>query len=143
LINELNALQGQSTSNTTSIAQKAALAALEGPQDCVGEMLEKFKMRREYIVEAVNSIDGITCLKPDGAFYILPNIKALLSRKYKGETVGNDIRWSSLLLEDFKVALVPGTAFGAEGYVRISFAASQETIEKGVARIREFVGRLE
>jgi len=136
LIKAMAKVQGQSTSNPNSIAQKAALAALTGPTDALEEMVRTYETRRSWLVEALNAIPGVSCIKPDGAFYVFPSIEGWLGKQAPdGRTIGNDLDACAWLLEDAGVALVPGTEFGAPGFMRISYAVSQETLEDAVARI--------
>ncbi|MFH1768237.1 MAG: pyridoxal phosphate-dependent aminotransferase [Candidatus Omnitrophota bacterium] len=134
--------QSHSTSNPTSISQKAALAALEGDQECVNDMVKEFAKRRDYIVENLNAIGGISCFNPPGAFYVFPNIESFLGRKYKGVPIDGSLKLSEMLLEEAKVAVVPGVAFGQEGFIRLSYATSMKNIVEGVKRIKEFVNKL-
>jgi len=135
-------IQSQSTSNPTSISMKASTEALKGPQDAVTLMVREFDKRRVYMVERLNKVKGITCLRPNGAFYAFPNITGLLGKNFNGKILGNSSDVATFLLEEVKVALVPGSAFGAEGYLRLSYATSQENIKEGVDRIEKAVGTL-
>lgn len=135
-------IQSQSTSNPTSIAMKASAEALIGPQDAVSAMVKEFDKRRVCMVERLNSIKGITCLRPNGAFYAFPNITSLLGRNFNGKILENSSDVASFLLDEVKVALVPGSAFGAEGYMRLSYAASMDKIKEGLDRIEKAVGLL-
>ncbi|OSS42597.1 Aspartate aminotransferase [Desulfurella amilsii] len=135
-------LQSQSTSNPTSIAQMAALEALIGPQDSVGVMRKEFEKRRNYIINALNSIIGITCFKPKGAFYVFPNISSLYGRSINGKTINNSMDFANVLLDEAKVAVVPGIGFGDDNYVRLSFATSMQVIQEGIEAIKEFVSKL-
>lgn len=132
-------LQSQETSNPCSISQYAAIAALQGPQDCVDEMLAEFTRRRDFVTNRVKSIHGLSCPDMGGAFYAFINIKEHLGRKYGGVQVDNSTDWSLTLLEQEKVATVMGSAFGAEGYARLSFATSMENLEAAFDRIEKFV----
>lgn len=143
IIKIMTNIQSQSTSNPTSIAQKAAVAALKGPQDCVEEMRKEFERRRTYLVETLNQIQGISCRLPNGAFYAFPNISKVLGKKWGDKVISNSIELSIYLLEHAHVAVVPGLAFGAEGYLRLSYATSLENIEKGVKRIKDAVEKLQ
>src|SRR5208283_2694945 len=136
-------IQSQSTSNPTSISQKAALAALTGPQAFVGMMVGEFTKRRDFFVNGLNSIDGVSCFNPKGAFYVFPCFKGLLDRMYKGRKLTSIAKWAEILLEDFHVAAVPGEEFGKAGYLRLSFATSMEVIEKGLDRIKKAVRALD
>ncbi|MDI6864597.1 pyridoxal phosphate-dependent aminotransferase [Thermodesulfovibrio yellowstonii] len=142
IIKTMTKIQSQSTSNPTSIAQKAAVAALSGPQDCVEKMRQEFERRRNYLVEGLNSIGGISCKMPKGAFYAFPNISKVLGKKVSNNQINSSMDLSIYLLEQAKVALVPGSAFGAEGYIRISYATSMENLSKGIERIRKALEEL-
>lgn len=143
IIAAMSNIQSQSTSNPTSISQKAAIAALSGPQDCVADMVAEFSRRRAYIVEALRTIPGVTCYNPEGSFYVFPNLNTVIGKGYKGKKIGSISEFGGILLEDFLVAAVPGVEFGKEGYLRLSFATSMENIQKGVERIGKAVGSLE
>jgi len=133
-------LQSQSTSNPTSIAQYAALAAMTGPMDSVPAMLAEYARRRKRIVEGLNAISGISCGEPGGAFYVFPNVAARLGTG--PNALAKDCsELATLLLEKAHVALVPGAAFGAPGYLRLSYATSIERIEEGLHRIGKFFAR--
>ena len=142
IIKAMNKIQGQSTSNPTSIAQSAAVEAYSGPQDSVGEMLVQFKRRKNYIVERLNAIEGVTCSDPEGAFYVFPNISSFFGKKYNGKEIKGSLDLTDYLLEEAKVAVVPGEGFGAEGYIRLSYATSMEVIEKGLDRIEKALDAL-
>ncbi|MGC8502287.1 pyridoxal phosphate-dependent aminotransferase [Desulfurella sp.] len=135
-------LQSQSTSNPTSIAQMAALEALTGPQDSIEVMRKEFEKRRNYIVNALNSINGITCFNPKGAFYVFPNISGLYGKSINEKKINNSMELASLLLDEAKVAVVPGIGFGDDDYVRLSFATSMQVIQEGIEAIKEFVFKL-
>jgi len=132
IIKAMKKVQSQSTSNPTSISQVAAQAALEGPQECVGTMVAAFKERRDYVVERLNQMPGIECLPTHGTFYVFPNLKGMID---KLETVSNDLELAEFLIERAGVALVPGSAFGLGGHVRISIATSRENLEQALDRI--------
>jgi aspartate aminotransferase len=142
IVSAMSNIQSQSTSNPTSISQKAAIAALTGPQESIAIMLEQFKKRRDFLVSGFRSIEGITCYNPKGAFYVFPNFSAVLGRSYKGTRIDTSTALTSLLLEEFHTAVVPGIEFGKEGYLRLSFATSMEVIEKGFERIKKAVSSL-
>jgi len=146
LISAMQKLQDNSTSNPASISQKAALAALTLPIDDEVERMRKiFDDRRQHIVARLNAIEGVTCFDPGGAFYAFPYIGKVLGRKIPGtsEPVGTDDRFVAYLLDQHKVAAVPGSAFGAPGYMRLSFAISLDQIDKGVDRIAVAVKSLQ
>jgi aspartate aminotransferase len=132
-------LQSQETINPSSISQYAALAAIEGPQQCVDVMLSEFAKRRQFVRERIASIPGISCPEMAGAFYAFINIKAHLSRCYGDTRVDNSTQWCLALLEQKGVATVMGSAFGAEGYARISFATSMDVLQAGFDGIEAFV----
>ena len=135
-------IQSQSTSNPCSISQKAALEALRGPQDFIRTMNVEFDKRRKYMVERLNKIPGISCLMPVGAFYAFPNVARLYGKSIPGKTVKNSSDLATYLLEEAKVALVSGDAFGADPYIRLSYATSMENIHKGLNRIEQAVAML-
>jgi aspartate aminotransferase len=135
-------IQSQSTSNPTSIAQAAALEAIRGPQEEIAPMVREFHRRRNVIVDKLNTVDGIHCLRPQGAFYVFPNIAALLGKTANGKRLGSPCDVADYLLEEAKVAVVPGEDFGSNEHIRFSYATSLEDIEKGCARIREAVAKL-
>jgi aspartate aminotransferase len=147
LISSMQKLQDNSTSNPTSIAQKAALAALTlpGVYEEVEKMRRTFDERRKHIVGRLNAIPGIRCFDPSGAFYAFPYVGELLGRKVPGqaEPLGTDDRFIAHLLDVHRVAAVPGSAFGAPGYMRLSFATSMEQIDKGCDRIAEMAKSLQ
>jgi len=136
IIQAMSNIQSQSTSNPTSISQMASIAALNGPQDCIAAMVSEFKKRKDFLVEGLRNIDGVTCYDPRGAFYVFPNFNALMKKRYKGKPVKTSAGLTEILLEDFHTAVVPGIEFGKEGYVRLSFATSMEVIQKGLDRIK-------
>ncbi len=142
LIKAMTSLQSQSTSNPTSIAQKAAVEALSGPQQPVREMVQVFHERRDLIVNRLNAVEGISCFNPQGAFYVFPNLSTWLGRTHEGRNLSNSLDLADYLLTKANVALVPGASFGAEGYERLSFATSTENIEKGLSRIEEALSHL-
>jgi aspartate aminotransferase len=135
-------IQSQSTSNATSIAQKASVEALRGPQDFLQVMLTEFDKRRKYMVERLNAIHGVSCKTPVGAFYAFPNVSSYFGRKFNGTPINNSLELSTYLLEQGKVALVPGSAFGDDRYIRLSYATSMENVKKGLDRIEEALGNL-
>ncbi len=138
LVSALQKLQSQSTSNPTSIVQKAAVAALEGPQDCVAEMCADYVRLRDRVVAGLRSIPGITCVQPEGAFYAYPNISAFLGRG--GIQSASDV--SRRLLHQAGVVTVPGEGFGTREHIRVSYATSAAEIDKGLERMRQFFGAL-
>ena len=135
----LDTVQGQSTTNATAIAQHAALAALTGPQAAVEEMRKTFEKRRGVMVEGLRSIPGVKCHMPEGAFYAFADMRSLYGILYKGKPIENDEEVAFFLLDEAKVAAVPGGAFGAPGYLRFSYATNEERIRGGIAAINKVV----
>jgi aspartate aminotransferase len=143
LMGAMTKMQSQSTSNATSIAQKAAVEALNGPQDAVAAMCVEFEKRRSFIVERLNAMPGVTCFKSNGAFYVFPNFSQCYGKKTpSGNVINNSSDFAAYLLEDAKVALVPGVAFGDDRYARLSYAISMENIAKGMDRIETAIKAL-
>ncbi len=141
IIKGMSKIQGHSTSNPNSIAQKASVEALSGKQDTIEEMRKAFNERRKYMVKRLNNIEGIFCLSPAGAFYAFPNVSKILGRgiEYNGKKVSNSFDLSDFILKEAEVALIPGSAFEAEGYLRLSYAASIEDIKEGLNRIEKIL----
>ncbi len=138
LISAVTKLQSHSTSNPTSIAQKAALEAMQGPQDSVGAMLNEYRRRRDFVIDRLREIPGVTITTPKGAFYAYPNV----SVAYRGGRVRNSLEFASRLLEEAHVAVVPGEAFGTNDHVRISYATSMTELQRGLDRIHRFIDGL-
>ncbi len=136
-------IQSQSTSNANSIAQKAAAAALSGPQDCVATMVKAFRQRRDYIVDRLNGMNGVNCLMPQGAFYVFPDMSYFLGAKAGDKTIETSLDLADYLLEEAKIACVPGIAFGDDRFIRFSYATDQKVIEEGMNRLEDALGRLE
>ncbi len=139
IIKVMSNIQAHSTSNPCSISQYASVEGLLGDQGSVDEMKKHFAQRRDYMAKTINSIKGLTCKKPEGAFYIMMNFTTLIGKEIKGKVINSSLDFSGLLLEEAKVAVVPGIAFGDDKYVRLSYATSMENIEKGLQRIKEIV----
>ena len=139
IIKAMAKIQSQSTSNPTSISQAAAVEALNGTQEFIKERSDSFKERRDFVVDSLNNIKGINCLKPEGAFYVFPSCKKLLGKKTKLKT---DKDFVEKLLEQSEVAVVQGSAFGLDGYFRISYATSMENLKKAMGRIKNFCENL-
>ncbi len=135
IVAQLNKLQSQSTSNPTSISQAASIAALTGPQDEVARMTEEFRKRRDLVMQLLAKIPGVTCYRPAGSFYAFPDLSAYYGKKYQDQSISGSIALAKFLLQEAKVALVPGIAFGADNNARLSFATSQDNITKGLERI--------
>ncbi|MBI2543445.1 MAG: pyridoxal phosphate-dependent aminotransferase [Candidatus Aenigmarchaeota archaeon] len=143
IVSAMSNIQDHSTSNPASISQYAALEALRGPTEELDRMTAEFKKRRNYMVERINSIKYLSTIKPDGAFYCWINVKNLKGKKFDGNEIRDSLKLTELLLEDAKVAVVPGVAFGDDDYIRMSYATSMENIEEGLNRIEDFVDKLE
>ena len=139
IIKAMAKIQSQSTSNPTSISQAAAVEALNGPQDFIPERANSFRERRDFVVNSLNQMNGISCLEPEGAFYVFPSCKKLLGKKTKLKT---DKDFVEKLLEKAEVAVVQGSAFGLDGYFRISYATSMDNLEKAMDRIKSFCDSL-
>ena len=136
IIGAVNKLQGHTSGNPTSISQWASVEGLIRGTSFVAEWVEEFTKRRDYIVSELSSIHGVTCTTPGGAFYVFPNIKALLGKNIGGKDIGGSLDLSYYLLEKGHIAVVPGQAFGAEGYIRMSFATSMDNIVEGIKRLK-------
>ena len=135
IIQAMTKLQSHSTSNPTSIAQKAAVEALRGPQDSVGAMLAEYRRRRDFVVERLRAIPGVTCAEPRGAFYAYPNVGVVLGKNGIADT----LKLAERLLAEAHVAVVPGEAFGTDRHIRITYAASMHELERGIDRIHQFI----
>jgi aspartate aminotransferase len=142
LISAMQMIQDQSTSNASSIGQRAAVAALRGPKDTVEMMAKEFLARRDLFVAGLKALPGVKIRPPDGAFYVFPSFHGLVGKHYRGKALEGSVHISQVLLDDYRLAAVPGEPFGGEGYLRLSFATSRATIEKGLGRLRDFVGSL-
>lgn len=137
VISAMSKLQGQSTGNPTSIAQKAALEALTGPQDSVEMMRKEFEKRRDVILSELRGIEGVSCVKPAGAFYVFPNVSCFYGREIGGTVIGSSTDLAEFLLKKAKVAFVPGVAFGSDDHIRLSYATSMDNIVEGMKRIKK------
>ncbi len=139
----MGSIQSHTASNPNSIAQKAALAALNGPQDCVKEMRIAFDKRRKYMYEQITAIPHLHALEPQGTFYMFVSVKEAIGKTFNGSKISSSDDFSTLLLENQKVAVVPGTGFGASNFIRLSFATSMDNIVEGLKRIGAFVSDLQ
>lgn len=139
IIGAMSKLQSQSTSNAASMVQRASIAALTGPQECVTEMRQDYIKLRDRVLEGFKSIPGLTCTVPEGAFYVYPNVSAFLGRG--GISSASDL--AAKLLSDAHVVVVPGEAFGTSEHIRLSYAVSADVIDKGVQRMRDFLAKLD
>jgi len=143
LTGAMTKIQSQSTSNPVSFIMPAIVEALDGPQDFIAMMLEQFDKRRRYIVDRLNAMDGVSCFTPVGAFYVFPNFSGLYERSFKGKKIENSNGLADYLLDEAKVAIVPGIAFGADEGARLSYASSMENITKGLDRIEAAIAALD
>jgi len=143
VIKAMTNIQSQSTSNPNSITQKAAVEALTGPQDFIDKMLREFDQRRRYIVNELSAIKNMSCPMPSGAFYAFPNTSLIYGGRFGDKKISTSSDLALYLLEEAKVALVHGEAFGEDDYIRLSYATSMDDIRKGIERIREALTRLE
>ena len=143
LIKAMGKLQSQSTSNPTSISQAAAVEALNGDNSFIAERSQVFKKRRDNLISELNSMNGITCRKPEGAFYVFPSCQGIIGKTdNSGKIISNDQEFTASLLEQAGVAVVQGSAFGLEGYFRISYATSDENLEEACSRMRAYLENL-
>jgi len=142
VIKAMTKLQGQSTSNPSSISQKAAVEAFLAPRAIVTDMVKEFARRMEFVVGELNAIPGVSCFRPRGAFYVFPDVSAHFGKSFGGKKLADSAAIAEFLLEEGKVAAVSGAPFGAEGHIRISFATSMENLKKATSRIREALAKL-
>ena len=143
IIKAAGKLQSQSTSNPTSISQKAALTAIQEKTNDVVKMVNEFGKRRDYIAERLNDMDNVSCQKPKGAFYVFPNISAYYGKEYNGNRINTDIDFCNFLLDVAKVGVIPGSAFGSPHHIRLSYATSMENIKEGMNRMESALKKLE
>lgn len=139
IIKVMTNIQSHTTSNPCSISQYASVEGLLGDQSIIEEMKSQFVVRRNYMVEKINNIKGLSCRKPVGAFYVMVNISQLKGKKVKGKMINTSLDFANLLLEEAKVAVVPGSAFGADDFIRLSYATSMENIKEGLRRIEQIL----
>ena len=138
----MSSVQSHMTSNVCSISQYAALEALTGPQDNINMMKNAFEERRNFMMKKLEGIDEVSFIKPQGAFYIMVDITYFIGKSINGIKINNSIEFAKILLEEEKVAVIPGAAFGLENFIRLSYATSMEVIEEGLDRIKSFLGKL-
>jgi aspartate aminotransferase len=143
IIRAMDTVQSQETSNPASICQKAALAGLTGPEDFIAEMVTEYDRRRRYMVDRLNGMEGVTCLLPEGAFYVFPDVSAMYGRSYQGRLISDSVAFCDYLLEERRVAIIPGAGFGADRHVRLSYATSMANIEKALDRFESGLKMLE
>jgi aspartate aminotransferase len=142
VIEGMNKIQSHSTSHPSSVSQFAAIEALAGPQYVIDEMFVEFRKRREFLYNELISINGITCYKPEGAFYLFPNISKFLHKHSDVLKVDSSFDFVMHLLKEAHIAVVPGNAFGAEGYIRISYATSMENLKEAAIRLKNALSKL-
>lgn len=142
IVKAVKKLQGQITSGACSISQAAAAEALSGPQDYIPERVQEFQKRRDFVLKTLNSIDGVDCFKPAGTFYCFPDFTGVLGASFKGKKIEDSLDLGDFLLDEAKVALVPGAAFGAKPNMRFSYATSMEILEEGLSRIKNAFEKL-
>ncbi|WML35066.1 pyridoxal phosphate-dependent aminotransferase [Clostridium sp. OS1-26] len=135
-------IQSHTTSNPNSIAQYASVEALKGDDAQMVEMVSEFKARRDYMVNKINSIEGVSCINPEGAFYVMMNISKIFGKKIDGIEIIDSMSFSEQLLDKAKVAVIPGIGFGVDNYVRFSYATSMDNIQKGLDRVEKFISQL-
>ncbi|MDS0524140.1 pyridoxal phosphate-dependent aminotransferase [Clostridium sp. SHJSY1] len=138
----MSSIQSHMSSNTNSITQYAAVAALNGPEDEQKVMVQEFEKRRNYMLDRISKIKNISCIEPSGAFYVMINIEKFFGKTINDKRINNSVGFSSMLLEEENVAVVPGAGFGVDNYVRVSYATSMETIKKGLDRIENFIKKI-
>jgi aspartate aminotransferase len=136
-------LQGQSTSNPNSIAQYAALEALKGDQSCIGMMVKSFDERRIYSVDRLTSVPGVLCPRPNGAFYVFPNVSAYYGKSFKGQEIKGSVDLCAYLMDEANIAVVPGEAFGDDKCIRFSYVTSQANLEEGFDRFAKAMAALD
>jgi aspartate aminotransferase len=137
VVRAVTKIQSQSTSNPNSIAQKAAVAALTGPQQCVDEMVKAFEKRRDHMTSRLESLPGVRVIRPTGTFYIFANFSSYYGRAYDDQVIGGSLDLSAYLMDKVHLAVVPGVAFGEDNCLRFSFAISMEQIDQGMDRLSE------
>ncbi len=142
IVKAISKLQSQSTSNPCSIAQKAAVEAISGDQSSVEKMVKAFNERRNYFHAQINSIEGINCIKPNGAFYLFPDVSSFYGKKFNGEKITGSVDFANLLIDEAKVASVPGIGFGCDDFIRFSYAASLDDIKEAAANIKSVLKEL-
>ncbi|WP_029169981.1 aminotransferase class I/II-fold pyridoxal phosphate-dependent enzyme, partial [Clostridium autoethanogenum] len=142
IIKVMSNVQSHTTGNPNSIAQYAAVAALNGKDTQIKSMVSEFKNRRDCMVSKIDKMKNVSCLNPEGAFYVMLNISNLFGKTIDGVVINNSLEFSQKLLEKEKVAVIPGLGFGLDGYIRLSYATSMENIQNGMDRIDKFISQL-
>ncbi len=142
IIKLMTSLQSHMTSNTNTITQYAAIEALNGPVEELNKMVKEFEKRRNFMIDRLNEIEGVSIIRPSGAFYIMVNVESYFNTSFKGEKIENSLDFAKVLLDEEKVAVIPGAGFGLDQYIRLSYATSMDVIEKGIDRIAEFLKKI-
>lgn len=143
IIKAMTNIQSQSTSNPTSVSQWAAVEAISGPQDAITMMVTEFEKRRNAMIDALNAIKGVSCIKPQGAFYVFANVSGVFGKKFNGSAVKGSVDIANYLLNEAGIAVVPGEPFGDDAFIRLSYATSMKNVVEGVKRISEAVKKLD
>ena len=138
----MSSIQSHVTSNINSISQYAAIEALTGPQDSIKSMIKEFEKRRNYMIDRINKIEGVSYIKPSGAFYIMVYVGDFYGKNIAGEVINSSLDFSKSILEEEKVAVIPGIAFGLDGYIRLSYATSMDIIKEGLDRLERYLKKL-
>ena len=138
----MSSIQSHVTSNINSISQYAAIEALTGPQDSIKSMIKEFEKRRNYMIDRINKIEGVSYIRPSGAFYIMVYVGDFYGKNIAGDTINSSLDFSKSILEEEKVAVIPGIAFGLDGYIRLSYATSMDIIEEGLDRLERYLKKL-
>ena len=138
----MSSIQSHVTSNINSISQYAAIEALTGPQDSIKSMIKEFENRRNYMIDRINKIEGVSYIKPSGAFYIMVYVGDFYGKNIAGDTINSSLDFSKSILEEEKVAVIPGIAFGLDGYIRLSYATSMDIIKEGLDRLERYLKKL-
>lgn len=138
----MTSIQSHMTSNVNTITQYAAIEALNGPVEDLNNMVKEFEKRRNFMIDRLSKIDGVSIIRPNGAFYIMVNISSYFNTSFKGEEIKNSVDFAKVLLDEEKVAVIPGAGFGLDEYIRLSYATSMNIIETGIDRIATFLGKI-
>ena len=138
----MTSIQSHMTSNVNTITQYATIEALNGPVEDLNNMVKEFERRRNFMIDRLSKIDGVSIIKPNGAFYIMVNIASYFNKAFKGEVINNSLDFARVLLDEEKVAVIPGSGFGLDEYIRLSYATSMDIIESGIDRIDAFLNKI-
>ena len=138
----MTSIQSHMTSNVNTIAQYAAIEALNGPIEDLNNMIKEFENRRNFMIYKLEKLNEVSIIKPSGAFYIMVNISSYLNTTFKEQVINNSVDFAKILLDEEKVAVIPGTGFGLDDYIRLSYATSMDIIETGIDRISTFLSKI-